>query len=147
MTGLVGRLSAAPILFDAFRRVGLDDTPFPRPKDALVVRTNAELPPPLRHLRSDLAKISGATANARLSIAYPPDGSRLDLGFSAGTPEPLALKANGGRPPFTWMIDGRPVGTPLSRRQTSVLPDGQGFTRISVMDAAGASASIVVRIE
>jgi penicillin-binding protein 1C len=147
VTGLVGRLVAAPILFDAFKRAGLDETPFDRPKDALVVRKNIDLPPPLRHLRTDVAKAAGAIAVAQLQIAYPPDGARLDLGFVAGSPEPLALKANGGRPPFTWLIDGRPVAPPRARRNASVTPSGQGFSRISVIDGAGETASVVVRIE
>jgi penicillin-binding protein 1C len=147
VTGLVGRLVAAPILFDAFRRLGLDERPFPKPDEALVVKNTAALPPPLRHLRTDIAKIAGGGATAALSIAYPPDGARLDLGYAAGAPEDLALKANGGRPPFSWTIDGRPVGTPMSRRNASVRLGGQGFVRISVMDGAGSTSSIVVRVE
>ncbi len=147
VTGLVGRLVAAPILFDAFKRLGLDERPFPRPREALVVKANAELPPPLRHLRTDIAKYAGGSATAALSIAYPPDGARLDLGFTTGAPEDLALKANGGRPPFTWMVDGQPIGMPMSRRNASVRLDGKGFSRISVIDADGSTSSVVIRVE
>jgi penicillin-binding protein 1C len=145
--GLVGRLVAAPILFDVFKRVGLDPDPFSRPNGALVVKTTNELPPPLRNLRTDVAKTANATQTARLVIAYPPDGARLDLGFSAGTPQPLALKANGGRPPFTWVLDGRPIGAPLTRRNASVTLAGQGFARVSIIDALGETASVVIRVE
>jgi penicillin-binding protein 1C len=147
VTGLVGRLVAAPILFDAFRRVGLNEKPFARPKDALIVKTVSELPPPLRHLRTDIAKFAGANTTAVLSIAYPPDGARLDLGFVSGIPEELALKANGGQPPFVWLVDGKPVGVPMSRRNASVMLEGQGFSRISVIDGAGRTSSIVIRAE
>ena len=49
-------------------------------------------------------------------------------------------------PPLTWMVDGRPVADG-ARRQSAWVPDGAGFARISVMDATGASDSVVVRLE
>src|SRR5437764_725006 len=54
--GLVGRLVAAPILFDAFARIGTDPELPPQPRNALVARSSA-LPPPLRHLRQDAPKV------------------------------------------------------------------------------------------
>ncbi|GBU17968.1 MAG: penicillin-binding protein 1C [Methylobacterium sp. CG08_land_8_20_14_0_20_71_15] len=143
--GLVGRVTAAPILFDAFSRYGGEPEPIARPRDALIAG-NLALPPPLRHLRKDgLAASGGATP---LRIAYPPDGARIDLGL-AGTPAEaahLALKALGGVPPLTWLVDSRPVAE-SARRQADWAPEGAGFARISVMDAAGASDSVVVRLE
>ncbi len=34
-----------------------------------------------------------------------------------------------------------------ARRQSAWVPDGSGFVRISVVDAAGGSDSVVVRVE
>ncbi|WP_204317080.1 hypothetical protein, partial [Klebsiella aerogenes] len=45
--GLVGRVTAAPILFDAFSRYGGEPEPIARPRDALIAG-NLALPPPLR---------------------------------------------------------------------------------------------------
>lgn len=137
--GLVGRIAAAPLLFDAFARLGGDPEPVARPRDALVATTSA-LPPPLRALRRD----GGPTD--RLRIAYPPDGARIDLGAQEGAPAGLALKALGGTLPLTWLVGGLPV-TESDRRQAEWQPDGAGFVRISVLDAAGASDSVLVRIE
>ncbi|GMA77824.1 hypothetical protein GCM10025880_42410 [Methylorubrum aminovorans] len=81
-----------------------------------------------------------------LKIAYPPDGARVDLGLSEGAQARLALKALGGQPPLTWMVDGLPVAEAM-RRQSEWSPEGAGFARISVMDAVGASDSVVVRLE
>ncbi|GJE61807.1 Biosynthetic peptidoglycan transglycosylase [Methylobacterium trifolii] len=143
--GLVGRTVAAPILFDAFSRFGGEPEPVPQARDALVA-TNAALPPPLRHIRGDQPRTLSA-AGATLKIAYPPDGARIDLGLSEPGPGPsLALKALGGVPPLTWMVNNRPVSEG-ARRQSAWAPDGVGFARISVLDAAGASDSVVVRIE
>ncbi|MCJ2031844.1 penicillin-binding protein 1C [Methylobacterium sp. J-043] len=143
--GLVGRAQAAPILFDAFARFGGEPETLPRPRDALVVATMA-LPPPLRHIRRDAPKTFAATLGVPLKIAYPPDGARVDLGLSEGAQARLALKALGGQPPLTWMVDGLPVAEAM-RRQSEWSPEGAGFARISVMDAAGASDSVVVRLE
>jgi penicillin-binding protein 1C len=146
--GLVGRQVAAPILFDAFARLGGEPEPIAAPRDALFA-TSATLPPPLRRLRRDAPRSVAAAANAPLKIAFPPDGARVDLGLSAGpTPDAsLALKALGGVPPLTRMVKGRPVGEPEARRQGAWRPDGAGFARVSVMDAAGATDSVMVRLE
>jgi penicillin-binding protein 1C len=146
--GLLGRTSAAPILFDAFSRLGHEPEPIPRPSGALMAST-ATLPPPLRHVRPDAPKTIAATVQAPLRIAFPVEGSRVDLGASrAGGPEmALALKASGGVPPMTWLVNGAPLGQPEPRRQASWMPDGAGFARVSVMDAKGATDSVVVRIE
>ncbi|WP_157080833.1 penicillin-binding protein 1C [Methylobacterium variabile] len=138
--GLVGRVAAAPLLFDAFARTGAEPEPVARPRDALVATTGT-LPPPLRRLRREAAGPAD-----RLRIAYPPDGARIDLGAAEGAPAGLALKALGGSPPLTWLVGGLPV-TESDRRQAEWQPDGAGFVRISVLDAAGASDSVMVRIE
>ena len=148
VAGLVGRQVAAPILFDAFARLGGEREPIRAPRDVIFART-AQLPPPLRHLRKDAPKIVAATAVGSLKIAYPPDGARIDLGLDHGAAEEtrLALKAQGGAPPFTWMINGAPVGAPDPRRQSQWRPDGAGFARVSVIDSRGASDSVMVRLE
>jgi len=146
--GLVGRGLAAPILFDAYARLGVEPEPVPRPPHALVA-TTASLPPPLRHLRKDAPKTIASTTSAPLTIAFPLDGSRVELvpGSAGEGPGSLALKASGGVLPLTWLVNGAPLGGPEPRRQSSWQPDGAGFARVSVMDAQGASASVMVRLE
>ncbi len=146
--GLVGRQVAAPILFDAFARLGGEREALPAPPNILS-STTAGLPPPLRHLRKDAPKTIAATLTGTLKIAFPPDGARVDLGLKSGSSEDsaLSLKAQGGAPPFIWMVNGSPAGPPEPRRQTSWRPDGAGFARVSVIDAKGASDSVVVRLE
>ncbi|HEX8665730.1 MAG TPA: penicillin-binding protein 1C [Beijerinckiaceae bacterium] len=146
--GLMGRAAAAPILFDAYARLGREPEPIAMPSHALIAST-AALPPPLRHLRKDVPKTIASTVNAPLKIAFPLDGSRVELGFSRGGegPGPLALKASGGVPPLTWLVNGAPVAAPALRRQSAWQPDGSGFARVSVMDSNGATDSVMVRIE
>jgi penicillin-binding protein 1C len=146
--GLIGRQAAAPILFDAFARLGRDIEIIRPPKGLLRVAASRDLPPPLRHLRNDAPKSMAATAAPPLKIAFPPDGARIDLGLKEGAgDESLALKALGGALPLTWFVNGAPIGEPDLRRQARWRPDGAGFARVSVIDAKGASDSILVRLE
>src|SRR5580704_11915140 len=142
--GLIGRQAAAPILFDAFERLGRDVEIIKPPKGVLTASISADLPPPLRHLRKDAPKTMAATETAALKIAFPPDGARIDLGLKGGARESkLALKALGGAPPFTWFVNGEPVAEADLRRQSAWKPDGAGFARVSVTDAKGASDAVV----
>jgi penicillin-binding protein 1C len=145
--GLVGRVVAAPILFDAFARIGLDPRPFVQPSGTIAA-SSAMLPPPLRHLRQDVPKTVAALATPGLKLAFPPEGAKIDLAASAveGAPQ-LNLKVAGGVAPFTWLVDGAPVIAAAKRREASWQPPGKGFVRISVIDAAGTSESVSVRLQ
>ena len=145
--GMTGRTAAAPVLFDAFARRGGETLTPHRPRDVLVAST-ANLPLPLRHLRKDLPKTVASASAPSLKIAYPPDGARIDLGLaSTDDRSELMLKASGGQMPLIWLVNGRPVQQGDFRRQAHWQPDGAGFVRVTVMDAAGASDTVHVRLE
>jgi penicillin-binding protein 1C len=146
--GLIGREAAAPILFDAFARIGGSPTALPRAPAGVVFASNSKLPPPLRHFQP--GRLAGATAQPPLRIMFPPDGARLDLTETDGKPDPVALKVTGAVAPLTVLVNGVP--TPGDRRGggSSALffhPAGPGFSRVTVTDASGAAASIVVRVD
>jgi penicillin-binding protein 1C len=106
----------------------------------------------LRHLRKDAPKTLAAAASAQLRIAYPPEGARVDLGLTkpldrGSLDARLTLKAEGGVLPLRWIVNGVPLGEFDLRRQAAWAPDGAGFARVSVMDAKGATVSVVVRLE
>ncbi len=145
---MTGYTAAAPILFDAFQRLGKDESPLlPRPRQALVA-ANHELPPPLRRFTPPGEAINDAAVE-KLKIVFPLDGAQVALATGETTTpfEPLALKARGGTWPLTWLINGKPL--PASRRRDTVFwtPDGEGFTEIGVIDATGQYASVQIRID
>jgi penicillin-binding protein 1C len=145
--GLVGRRVAAPILFDAFSRIGLDAGLPRRPREALVA-SNAALPPPLRHIRQDIPKSTVAMTRPALQIAFPPDGAAIDAEATRIDGKPLVVvKINGGSPPFTYMLNGEPSMGRSSRREAGLRPDGLGFAQISVMDATGATDQVTIRLQ
>ena len=156
--GLVGRQAAAPLLFEVFARLPGPITSPPRPDN---LRAAAPLPAPLRRLapaRDDAEPscrlaagrtgLGCGTASPTLRIAYPPDGATVDLGLAdqSGAGSVLALKAEGGAPPFTWFVNGVAAGAASPRRETRWTPDGAGFAHLSVLDAAGHQASAAVRL-
>jgi penicillin-binding protein 1C len=125
--GAFGAELAAPVLFATFERLGAVVPPPPPPPATLLVGNEA-LPAPLQHFRGDTDPATGGP-----SLAFPPDGARV---------EGLALTARvaEGTPPFTWLANGRPVAT--SRQRERPFEDlGEGFSRITVIDAEGRSAS------
>jgi penicillin-binding protein 1C len=145
VSGLVGRVAAAPILFDAFARAG-QPAPLPAaPKGAFVAATS-KLPPPLQRFRRDL--LASDSTETQLRIMFPPDGARLELANDGvGKPDPIALKVTGGHGPLTVLVNGVPMPAAAGRRNLSFEPDGPGFVRLTVMDGRGATDSVVVRLQ
>ena len=144
--GLSGVVTAAPILFEAFDRVGPKRTPLrSRPADTLVVSSTAALPSPLRHFRAP----GEATFVDRdqPEIAYPQDGVSVDLGIRAGDPSPLVIKVRNGAPPFTYFVNGTPIARAPFARAETWQPDGPGFVTLSVVDKQGRSDRVTVFVE
>jgi penicillin-binding protein 1C len=141
--GLIGRQTAAPILFDAFAWSGRTAAPLPKPPKGVIFATNAKLPPPLQKF-SPTGEPGRTLEPPR--IMFPPDGARLELS-AAGAPDPVALKIAGGRAPLTVMVNGVPLASPGARRTLFFRPDGPGFVRLTVMDARGATDSVTVRLQ
>jgi penicillin-binding protein 1C len=146
--GLNGRQAAAPLLFDAFARIGGRRTPLaPAPRGVLKA-TGADLPAPLRRFhdpREEIAAPASAFREKPLSIAFPPDRAELEAVASDG--EGLTLKAEGGTLPLTFLVDGAPVASDPARREVTLDGLGRGFVRLGVIDALGRSDRVTVRLK
>jgi penicillin-binding protein 1C len=139
--GLVGRSAAAPILFDAFARMGSLPAPLPRAPKGAIFAANNKLPLPLQRFRP--GTLPGDVAEAAPKIMFPPNGSRLDRAAETQ----VALKVSGGVQPFTLLVNGVPSSARGTQRTLFFTPDGPGFARLTIMDARGVADSVVVRIE
>ncbi|MGW8205616.1 MAG: penicillin-binding protein 1C [Hyphomicrobiaceae bacterium] len=148
--GLMGHGAAAPILFDAFARIGTQRAPFDAaPRGALRV-SGSSLPPPLKRFgEPEQPRRQGPYLERSLVFAFPPDRSEVEVA-EAPDPEtplgPLMLKAEGGALPLTWLADGKPIGTTTHRRDLVWQPEGRGFFNFSVIDAKGQVDRVVVRL-
>ncbi|CDZ65752.1 Penicillin-binding protein 1C [Neorhizobium galegae bv. orientalis] len=146
--GIAGYQTAAPILFEAFSKSGVPITPLPSAPSGAVRIAQPELPISQRRFSMTANGLfSASTREPAPQIVYPPEGARVDLGAQSGDISPLVLKLQGGRAPFRWLANGKPLSE-LSRRRTSEWkPDGAGYSTLTVIDAAGRAASVRVFVE
>jgi penicillin-binding protein 1C len=144
--GLVGRTAAAPILFDAFARTGKTLLPLPKAPKGTLLAGNARLPLPLRRFRP-LGELIRTGSDQAPHIQFPLNGSRIDAGAGDSQLSAVPVKVAGGVLPITMLVNGVAVGALDGRRQRLVDPPGPGFVRLTVMDAAGAADTVVVRIQ
>jgi penicillin-binding protein 1C len=125
--GAYGRLTAAPILFKIFSLLP--------PEEAEPAETPPLAAPALKTFNAPPAFIK-----PRPQILFPPAGATLQVTGSGGT-IPISLEAQGGAPPYRWVINGAmlpaaPVGMSMSWQ-----PPGPGFAHIAVIDKNEAATS------
>lgn len=150
-----GRVTALPILFKAFdlvpeTRNGSAGRAMPsRPADAHIA-SNERLPRTLRRFESRAvrhAAAPGRPAAAALSISFPPSNATVGLEKKNDADPHLFLVAEGGAKPLRWIVNGRPVETAPGAGQAFWRVDGEGFIRVTVIDADGRSASVQARVK
>ena len=147
--GLVGLRVAAPVLFELFSAVGQHRAPFSAaPPNIIGTRKTADLPPPLRVFREQKHEASSPGHEQALHIAFPPLNSDVEIGTTEGQASmlPVALKAEGGTLPLTWLVDGVPLASSPHRRDAFLRPPGPGFVQITVVDAEGHSDRTQIRL-
>ncbi|MBV9349095.1 MAG: penicillin-binding protein 1C [Pseudolabrys sp.] len=141
--GLIGRSVAAPLLFDAFARTGLPIASLPAAPQGTLIAANNRLPLPLQRFRPGVVP-SEAVEPPR--IMFPPNGARLEVAQGEGASVPL--KVSGGSGALTLLVDGKPMPSATSSRRILFFqPEGTGFVRLTVIDAQGATDSVVVRMQ
>jgi penicillin-binding protein 1C len=146
VNGLAGRTAAAPILFDTFARGPQPLVALPPAPAGALIATTAKLPPPLQRFQPHA--VATASFTRPLHIAFPPNGASLELSAMAGeAPEPIPIKISGGMPPLTVMLNGTPLDARRDDRTRFFEPEGPGFVRLTVTDAAGAADSVLVRLQ
>jgi len=119
MPGATGRAMALPILSSLFSLLPS------APLTPLAVRP--------RFLASE-------EAPDRLRLLFPPAGAVLP------GEEAVTLRAQGGRRPLHFLVDGVPIASERARRETNWTPPDAGFYRVTVLDADGAAVSVPVRV-
>ncbi len=143
--GLSGITGAAPLLFEAFDRIGPKRTPLRAAPAGTIVATTAALPAPLRTFRDP--KMADPALKNSPEIAFPANGVAVDLGIAYGKPMPLTIKVRDGEPPFTFFVNGLPIARPPFARAETWMPDGPGYVTLSIVDAAGRSDRVTVFVE
>lgn len=140
--GISGITAAAPILFEAFDRLGARRAPLPRAPQGALFAANPDLPAPLRRFRHPNEDMVARVASPE--IAFPSDGVDVDLGLVDGSDASLVVKVRNGVPPFTFFANGAPFGRSQFARQDTWSPDGPGYVTLSVVDAQGRADTVRV---
>ena len=148
--GHIGRESGAPVLLKMFGLLPPDRRPAPPvPAGALIVRATDALPPNLR----TFTRQSAPTPLKQVAelpppvIAFPPNGAVVPLPEARAKDASLQLKADGGRSPLTWLVNGAPLGSFDRFAAALYTPQGEGMARVTVVDADGRSDSSLVRFK
>lgn len=131
--GLSGAGQAAPFLFDVFGRLPGGAEPLPPPPPQTLIVATGDLPRPLQRFGR------GPDSGTSPEFVFPPDGARF---ADAVVP----VKISGGQPPFSVLADGTPLVRSLTRPQVSMGPFGPGFVSLVVVDAAGQTDRVRIRI-
>jgi penicillin-binding protein 1C len=146
--GISGYTTAAPLLFDAFRKSGVAILPLPPAPAGALRQQFADLPVTLRRFASSASETTPGVVEAAPRIIFPPQGARLELAASGSSDAaPLILKLQGGRAPFRWLANGKALPEAERRRISQWQPDGAGQQTLTVIDAAGRAASVSVFVE
>ena len=132
MPGAFGVEIAAPVLFEAFGRLGPHPVALPPAPPGTLIASNAELPAPLRHFGTRLALPDDAPR-----LTFPPEGAAL-VPLAGG----ILARVERGRAPFTWFADGAPVAVARFEREERLSLEGPGFVTLSVVDAEGRTARV-----
>ncbi|WP_188352037.1 penicillin-binding protein 1C [Agrobacterium tumefaciens] len=145
--GIAGYATAAPILFEAFEKSGVAITPMPAAPSGIAQVAVSDLPANQRRFTLTASGLlSASRRESAPRIVYPPEGARVELSSQSGI-SPLVLKLQGGRAPFRWLANGRPLPDASLRRNSEWRPEGQGFSTLTVIDADGRASSVRVFIE
>jgi penicillin-binding protein 1C len=148
--GHVGREAGAPILLKMFGQLPPDRRAAPPvPPGALVVRGTDGLPAALRNFRRQL-EVQPAPQMVQVpppSIAFPPNGAVVPLPEASAKDHSLQFKADGGRAPLTWLVNGAPLGSFGRFAPALYTPEGEGLARVTVVDADGRSATSEIRFK
>jgi penicillin-binding protein 1C len=145
--GHVGRESAAPILLKTFELLPADkladEAP---PSGALLTNATDQLPPSMRIFRRDPTPAAQQpTVVPPPTIAFPPNGTVVPLPSDAN--QEIVLRADGGKAPLTWLVNGQLLGNFDRFQPVLYTPDGEGLARITVVDAQGRSDTSQVRFK
>jgi penicillin-binding protein 1C len=148
-SGRVGVDTAAPILLKVFGLLPPDKRPAPEvPAGAILAQSTDQLPPSLRvFTRDQQPQVAQAPPLPPPSISFPPNGTVVPLPPANAKDKTIMLKADGGRAPLTWLVNGALLGS-FDRFQPALyLPKGEGLARVTVVDSEGRSDSSEVRFK
>jgi penicillin-binding protein 1C len=81
------------------------------------------------------------------TISFPPNGSTVPIPLANAKEKTIVLKADGGREPLTWLVNGELVGSFDRFQPVFYAPPGEGPARVTVVDSEGRSDTAQIRFK
>jgi len=126
-----GRTTAAPLLYQIFDLL---------PEESTSVSTPPNSEPPA--LLNRLSANNADPTPDPLRLLFPTSNMVLEI----QPQEPILLSAAGGKRPLFWLVNNQPLAVSTIHREVNWIPDGPGFSKITVIDSEGKSASVFVEV-
>jgi len=147
--GHFGRNDAAPLLLKVFELLPSEGlAPRVAPEGAYTAQNAEALPVALQRFRPRIGMAAGLKRELPPRISFPPNGAVVSLRPAGQLQQKLPLKAAGGKGMLRWVINGVPLAADVgSGPQAWWTPEGEGFARITVVDADGRSDTAQVRLK
>ena len=123
----IGRIAAAPLLFQIFELI-----------DPQALRLSFSA----KEEFSSFAVDPLLSQREPLQITFPQDQGVVMM--ESGVPVSITMK--GGKPPYTWYINGEPTWTETQNTKNLWVPAGEGFYTLTLVDSEGQRASSNVRM-
>ena len=123
--GHYGYNTASPILFQVFDELPRGGPEAPAPVNAQLAWNAEGLPDRLRFIGRGEQRQRGPR------MLFPVPDATLLAGAT-----PVQFAAEGGAPPYTWLVNGLPIATTTAGR-VQWQPDAAGFAVATVIDASG----------
>jgi penicillin-binding protein 1C len=144
----VGRAAAAPILLKMFGLLPPDRRPAPSPPaGAILARATDALPPALQIFHRQAHAAPAPVTLPPPAISFPPNGAVVPLPGTKDKEQTITLKADGGRAPLTWLVNGALLGSFDRFAAATYRPPGEGLARVTVVDADGRSDTSQIRFK
>jgi len=142
--GLFGASVAAPFLFRVFDRLPKAPAAHLKRPEHMLEAHHGDLPPALKRLGRAHSRTKWVHNIPPPQITFPLSGSLVTL---PEDDQRLVLEAEGGKRPFTWVINGYPQTSNRWAKHLQWQPDGPGFTEITLIDALGRRITSHIQIQ
>jgi penicillin-binding protein 1C len=148
--GRIGREAAAPILLKTFELLPADKRQPPSPPaGAILAASTDQLPAGLQIFTRESTPVPRLqeTNVPPPAITFPPNGATVPLPASDAKDRTVMFKADGGREPLTWLVNGELLGNFGRFQPVLYKPQGEGPARVTVVDAQGRSDTAQIRFK
>jgi penicillin-binding protein 1C len=81
------------------------------------------------------------------AISFPPNGATVPLPPGGAKDKAIVLRADGGKEPLTWLVNGTLVGSFDRFEPALYAPSSEGPARVTVVDSDGRSDTAQVRFK